>query len=390
MNSNRSDGKITTTVTTTNINKTKRQTNTKILKKLLEDRLQAVRNDESLLTTGRWTQSTVYYTFRLHIDKLIKDGVNVKLTTRKHITDSIKDICDKMGYKRHELGIVAASRAELYFRGESYGVGFDEIEKLIEKGTDLIIIEKEGAVEILGPYADKYGIALLYTRGFATEYAFEVSRRTKSNILVLTDYDASGLLIAEKLPKQENIHWIGIRPEMVKELLDTVDLSEVEEEYKPDSSHFGVLEDIAAKVGDPELKSWLENLSEKRIEIDSVLAKVSPEDLWNYILQKLEEKFPTRNYNRSIKIKYCVMPSILEDLIDNVADRIAEIQTPRREEIVRELKNVKGFFEDVEEKEIEIVEDLRSIVESYGKTEIKNIVTEEINKLFNSFSESGE
>jgi hypothetical protein len=136
----RQGGKINTT---TIIQNNKKVAVTKLLRELLEERLEAVRNDPSLLITGRWTQSTVFYTLRLRIDKLIKDGVNVKLTTRKHITESIKDICDKMGKKRHELGIIAASRAELYFKGQSYGVGFEEIEKLIKKGTDLIIVEKE-------------------------------------------------------------------------------------------------------------------------------------------------------------------------------------------------------------------------------------------------------
>ena len=146
------------------------------LRKLLKERLDAVTNNPKLLKIGRWTQSTVFYTFRLVIDKLIKNGVDIKLTEREHITASIKDVCEEMGVKRHELGIIAAARAQLYFRGQSYGVGFDEISKLTEIGTDLIIIEKEGAVEALGPFADKYGIALLYTRGFATEYALEVSQ----------------------------------------------------------------------------------------------------------------------------------------------------------------------------------------------------------------------
>ena len=111
-----------------------------------------------------------------------------------------------MGLKRHELGIIAAARAQLYFRRKSIGVAFDEISKLIEIGTDLIITEKEGVVEALGPFADKYGIALLYTRGFATEYALEVSKQSESNIAVLTDFDVSGLLIASKLSHRDNIH----------------------------------------------------------------------------------------------------------------------------------------------------------------------------------------
>jgi hypothetical protein len=111
----------------------------------------------------------------------------------------------------------------------------------------------------------------------------------------MTDFDASGLLIAKKLPKQENIHWIGIRPEMVKELLSTEDISEVEEEYTPQNGHIDtlVVEGIGDDLsGDSTLRNWIPYLNEKRIEIDSVLAKISSEDLWNYILEKLEEKFP--------------------------------------------------------------------------------------------------
>ena len=135
-------------------------------------------------------------------------------------------------------------------------------------------------------------------------------------------------MIAKKLPKQENIHWIGIRPEMVKELLGTEDISEVEEEYTPQNGHIDtlVVEGIGDDLsGDSTLRNWIPYLNEKRLEIDSVLAKISSEDLWNYILEKLEEKFPYRNYNRSINVDRCVMPFILEEFIDKISDRIAEI-----------------------------------------------------------------
>ena len=120
-----------------------------------------------------------------------------------------------MGYKRDELGIIAAERAQFYFRGRSYGVGIDVISELAQYATDLIIIEKEGAVEALAPFADKKGIALVYTRGFGTEYALELSEQTESNIAVLTDLDVSGLLIAAKLPSNKTIHRIGIDQQML-------------------------------------------------------------------------------------------------------------------------------------------------------------------------------
>jgi hypothetical protein len=46
------------------------------------------------------------------------------------------------------------------------------------------------------------------------------------------------------------------------------------------------------------------------------------------------------------------MPFILEEFIDKISGRIAEIQAPRRENIIHELENVEGFIEDVDEKRI--------------------------------------
>ena len=74
-----------------------------------------------------------------------------------------------------ELGIFAADRAQLYFDGHWHDVGFDDPYPLKLKGTDLIIIEKEGIAEIPLPYGDKIGVALLFTRGFATKYVRDLS-----------------------------------------------------------------------------------------------------------------------------------------------------------------------------------------------------------------------
>jgi hypothetical protein len=68
-------------------------------------------------------------------------------------------------YNRYDLGIIAADRAQLYFDGEWNNVGIDEIEELSKKGSDVLIIEKEGVAEVLSRFADKLGIALLNVRG---------------------------------------------------------------------------------------------------------------------------------------------------------------------------------------------------------------------------------
>ena len=83
-------------------------------------------------------------------------------------------------------------RAQLYFKGIWHEVGFDYLERLMHMGTDLLIIEKEGVAQVLTPFADKKGIALLNTRGFLTEYASklsELSANHSCNVAILSDFD---------------------------------------------------------------------------------------------------------------------------------------------------------------------------------------------------------
>ena len=260
-----------------NNSNTENTDNTYQLELLLEKRLDDVQKNPKLLVTGRLLQSGIYYTLR---KILIEKGI--KVTSREHITDSIRDMCERLGikvrgkgFKRHELGIIAAARAQLYFRGKLIGVGFDEISDLARVGTDLIIIEKEGAVEALAPFADKYGIALVYSRGFLTEYAIELSElaeKSGCNVAILTDFDASGLLIATKLPGN-NIHRIGITPKMVNEL--GLDIESVQEEYSPQNGHYDTLAEWVKKNNYNLIsRYWLNYLAKNRIDIDSVLALV--------------------------------------------------------------------------------------------------------------------
>jgi len=305
-------------------------------------------------------------------------GIPVK--ERSHIKSSIKDICDEMGYKRDELGIIAAERAQFYFRGRSYGVGIDVIPELAKYATDLIVIEKEGAVEALAPFADKKGIALVYTRGFGTEYALELSEQTKSNITVLTDLDASGLLIAAKLSSNKIIHRIGIDQRMLDYFgLDFDDLSET---YAPQEGHYDTVAKYLIKNNYNLISNGLfKRLKTERVEIDSVLSKVSNQDFWNYIIEFLEEKFPNRNYNRSLEIPEYILPQKLDEFITSLNERITEIQAPERKKIVEELENVEGFIQEdnIEHKEDDIKDRLMS---SVTDSDEQKIVFEEFLKKF--------
>ena len=41
-------------------------------------------------------------------------------------------------------------------------------------GTDVVVIEKQGIIDELTVYADKYGVALVNSRGYLTEYAHDL------------------------------------------------------------------------------------------------------------------------------------------------------------------------------------------------------------------------
>ncbi len=149
----------------------KKMTGKDVVEEILRERLDRVNEDPELKHSDKWTQSTVYYKTR----KRMLD-YEIPLTERETITRQIKEICEqKWNKRREELGIFAADRAQMYFRGKIHDVGIDELRDLKQRGTDLVIIEKEGVCEVLSPFAEKYGIALLNTRGFLTDYAKELS-----------------------------------------------------------------------------------------------------------------------------------------------------------------------------------------------------------------------
>ena len=204
-----------------------------LLRGLLKERFEAVKKDPALKEKQKWTQSTVFYHLR---PILLRFGFSPESIDRQYITSEIKNVCEQyLGVKREDLGITAADRAQLYFKEQWYDVGLEEMNSLAQYGTDMLIIEKEGVVKQLTPFADEKGIALLNTRGFLTEYASILSEQASQNgcnIAILTDFDASGLLIANNIP---SVYRIGID-------FDTLDYfnlspSQVEEEYKPKQNH---------------------------------------------------------------------------------------------------------------------------------------------------------
>ncbi len=130
---------------------------------------------------------------------------------RKSFIGYIKKIYDNRGTTRARYGIFAGDRAELYFRGEWKSVGYDSIDELAEKGTDIVFIEKKGIPEVMTEFADKYGIAMVNTRGYLTEYGNDLMSEAKgsgANVAIMTDYDLTGINIAGNTGI--TVPWIGI------------------------------------------------------------------------------------------------------------------------------------------------------------------------------------
>jgi hypothetical protein len=59
------------------------------------------------------------------------------------------------------------------------------------------------------------------------------------------------------------------------------------------------------------------------VEIDSVLTALNNNAIfWQFIHFKLQERFPTRNYNRAIDIPEYVIPDCVEELNDIVREKV--------------------------------------------------------------------
>ncbi len=265
-------------------------------------RKKAVEDNPSLKVTDRITQSTVWYRIR---PIMVENNFQPRKTwgiTRETLQNEINETCRELwpdeDILREDLGIIASARATMYYNGISYPVGIDNIKDLATNGVVVIVIEKEGIADVLTSFADKYGIALVHTKGHFVEYCkdlIEAVEESGGNVATLTDYDAVGIEIA----KGARIHIprIGVDRDTVRYFQEHCfpDLTEeqVEERYTP------------------KISTYIQYLKTKRIELDSIVAVVGNEALWNYIMYRLKELFPEGvDYNRVISSN----PGILSEV----------------------------------------------------------------------------
>jgi hypothetical protein len=310
-----------------------------------------------------WTQSDVFYATRKLL--VTQYGYTDQGVNREHITSSIRDECAKLGVTREQIGIIAADRAQLYYKEKWTDVGLDEIEKQVEYGTDLVMVEKEGIVSQINLLANRKAIALLNTRGFFVEYASKLAKladKRGCNVSLLVDWDVSGLLIFLKVRRIiPGVKRIGVDFKTVDDL--GLRAADVEEKYTPDKGHLKSLKKELAELTDLERREFgqgsdlekeyvniqnnLGYLEEKRIEINSIVSELNDNArFWNWVEEQLRDCFPDRDFMRSVDIPDYVEPEPLQRLNDIIRQKGTAVLKPRKEELEDKLSynNIENAF----------------------------------------------
>ena len=98
-------------------------------------------------------------------------------------------------------------------------------------------------------------------------------------------------------------------------------------------------------------------LETTRIEIDAILAQVGAERFWNWIMERLKELYPTRNYNRAIELpaKYSeernnLLPEEAKTLIEHIYETANTATEQTENDIETEQESIEGFIEVAERK----------------------------------------
>lgn len=141
--------------------------------------------------------------------------------------------------------------------------------------------------------------------------------------------------------------------------------------------------DIPTQINNLIYRHNLWRLKKWRIEIDSIQRAVGYQKLWAYILKKLEQRFPERNYNRAVQLPETILPDIYFQLGELLNDIMKpELDTLKQETRVS-LEDVRGFFDNIRENEesikkyfIQEISDSKSSHFSDILNKIKNLIDE--------------
>jgi hypothetical protein len=137
---------------------------------------------------------------------------------------------------------------------------------------------------------------------------------------------------------------IGIDFETLNDL--GLDIEDVEEEYKP-GNHLKPLQE-GGEYADVYPQDWVDYVQNRRVEINSVVTELDDNaKFWEWIVQKLRDRFDTRNYNRAVDVPEYVMPKYLESLTEEIKEKGIAILKQRREKLQERLSDIgPGFLFD--------------------------------------------
>jgi hypothetical protein len=135
-----------------------------------------------------------------------------------------------------------------------------------------------------------------------------------------------------------------------------------------------ILDSVRKKVeGDKRFKNVdVEFLKVQRIEMDAILAQVGDERFWEYIMYKLKQLYPKRNYNRAISLperyskeKFNLLPKATKKLVRYIMDLTEEGTKQTETTIRKEQENVDGLL-DIQEQKKKNLKRLTDALSEYG------------------------
>jgi hypothetical protein len=288
-----------------------------------------------------WTLDSAWYNTLAVFEKY-----GVKLPSRKYFKVLIKVVCEKLGVRREQLGIVAAPWATMYYNGVWTGVSFDAINSLATKGTDIIFIEKLDLVRVFERYADKFGLALVNSHGHLVEYAKDLTKAAEASgahVAIATDYDIPGVLIASEA---KGVVWLGVNENMLQHFGLAKQDRNVVVSYNPKKKRID--QDNFRNLVESDVRFRgvvdIDFLKRNKIELDAVLAAVGSEELWKYLMEKLKESYPTRDYNRVISSRPSLLnhyPQSIRNWVRYIHNHDNSLTSEEREKIKDLLKSKK-------------------------------------------------
>jgi hypothetical protein len=228
---------------------------------------------------------------------------------------------------------------------------------------------------VLADSAQKYGVALVHTQGRLTEYGKDLIEAVKAVggiVAILVDYDLVGHRIVKS--SRTETPAIGINKDTITWLQQNgypdLTVEDVEEEYSIElTAEYELYRD--------EIDSYL---LRRRLELDSVAAKVGAEGLWKYIMHELKELGPF-NYTTEVSMPpyESLYSTEIADIVSYFNEYTAGMVNEEENNILdNELTEVDELIE-IETKEQEIqgkFEEITSKDEGYKiiSSEIKDLL----------------